>query len=106
MSTFITRTTADASAGATSLSVQSTTSMQNGDAVRITLSNNALFNTNLSGAPVGHTINLNDPIPFLCKNGAVVEDLSREGVPVVLNSAFYITTPADAVLHGDQEEAS
>lgn len=70
----MTETTADAAAGATTLSVLSSTRMEAGDVVQVMLDNREMFRSLLQAVTDAETIVLHTPLPFAASSGARVID--------------------------------
>ena len=75
---FETTTTADTTAGATSIPVTSADNIQNGDPIGIIQNDNDLFWTTVDGTPSGLTVNLDDAIPLATVSGAFVRNYRLE----------------------------
>lgn len=75
-----------ANAGATSLSLVSTTGMSSGDVVWVVCDDGTRLITTLSGSPSGNNVTISNPLPFQASAGNAVTDISVKPTSTVVSN--------------------
>lgn len=75
--------TANAAAGANTLSVSSSVRMQIGDTITLILSNGDSFRTNISNVPTPTSVRFNPVLPYAVARGAPLVDVSAVSPPYI-----------------------